>query len=208
MDSGNLLWRMRNETIPLLPNLLSNPNFQKWPKSFNYYGFASWLQRTFCPLKPWMMVAKKVISYKCFNKIYIFCEKILKKWCPKCYIQVRLPWNWPLFNRQSRLQSEKYPFQPWLMVAKDIFSLSTVADNCKEDNIMGFSHYIYETQLNSENMCLPINLAKKSQFYDSLLQRIFFPLQPWLMVAKRIISWDFPIIFMKMSWLLKTCIYL
>ena len=44
--------------------------------------------------------------------------------------------------------------------------------------------------------------------YDSWLQRIFFHLQTWLTVAKRLISWDFPILFMKMSWLLQACIYL
>ena len=44
--------------------------------------------------------------------------------------------------------------------------------------------------------------------HDSWLRKIFSPLQPWLTVAKRLISWDFPIIFMKISWLLKICIYL
>ena len=44
--------------------------------------------------------------------------------------------------------------------------------------------------------------------HDSWLQRLFFPLQPWLMVAKRLNSWDFTIIFIKISWLLKICIYL
>ena len=41
--------------------------------------------------------------------------------------------------------------------------------------------------------------------HDSWFWRIFSTLQPWLTVAKKLISWDFPIIFMQMSWLLKTC---
>ena len=42
--------------------------------------------------------------------------------------------------------------------------------------------------------------------HDPWLRRIFFPSQLWLTVANRLISWDFSIKFMKMSWLLKTCI--
>ena len=34
--------------------------------------------------------------------------------------------------------------------------------------------------------------------HDSWLRRIFSPLQPWLTVAKRLISRDFPIIFIKL----------
>ena len=41
------------------------------------------------------------------------------------------------------------------------------------------------------------------RYHDSWLQKILFPLKPWLTVAKRVISWDFPNIFMKMDWLLK-----
>ena len=38
------------------------------------------------------------------------------------------------------------------MVAKDIFPFATVTVGWKEDNFMGFFHYIYETELTSENM--------------------------------------------------------
>ena len=57
------------------------------------------------------------------------------------------------------------------MVAKDFFSpLSTVTEGCKEANFMGFSHYIYENELTSENMYLPMNLAKTSQFHFSFFK--------------------------------------
>ena len=49
-------------------------------------------------------------------------------------------------------------------------TFATVTDGCQEANYMGFSHYIYENELTSENKCLPMNLAKKSQFYFSLLK--------------------------------------
>ena len=35
---------------------------------------------------------------------------------------------------------------------------------------MGFSHYIYENELTSENMYLPMNLAKKSQIHFSFFK--------------------------------------
>ena len=49
------------------------------------------------------------------------------------------------------------------MVAKDIFSFATVTDVYEEANFMGFFHYIYENELSSENMYLPLILAKKKQ---------------------------------------------
>ena len=56
------------------------------------------------------------------------------------------------------------------MVAKDIFPFATVTDGCKEDNFMEFSHYIYENEMTSENMYLPMDLAKKSQFHLSFFK--------------------------------------
>ena len=56
------------------------------------------------------------------------------------------------------------------MVAKDIFPFATVTDGCEEANFMGFSHYIYENELTSENKCLPMNLAKKRQFHFSFFK--------------------------------------
>ena len=38
---------------------------------------------------------------------------------------------------------------------------------------MGFSHYIYENELTSENMYLPMNLAKKEQISSLILQNRF-----------------------------------
>ena len=56
------------------------------------------------------------------------------------------------------------------MVAKDIFPFATVTDGCKEANFMGFSNFIYENELTSENMYLPMNLAKESQFHISFFK--------------------------------------
>ena len=56
------------------------------------------------------------------------------------------------------------------MVAKDIFFFATVTDGFKEANFLGFSHFIYENELTSENMYLPMNLAKKSQFHFSFFK--------------------------------------
>ena len=56
------------------------------------------------------------------------------------------------------------------MLAKDIFPFATVTDGCKEANFMGFSYFIYENELTSENMYLPMNLAKESQFHISFFK--------------------------------------
>ena len=56
------------------------------------------------------------------------------------------------------------------MVAKDIFSFATMTDGYKEANLMGFSHYIYENELTSENMYLPMILAKKRPFHFSFFK--------------------------------------
>ena len=57
------------------------------------------------------------------------------------------------------------------MVAKDIFSsFSTMTDGCKEENFMGFSYNIYEKELTSENIYLPMNVAKKSQSHFSFFK--------------------------------------
>ena len=50
------------------------------------------------------------------------------------------------------------------MVAKDVFPFATVTDKCEVANFMGFYPCIYENEMTSENMYLPMNLAKKSQF--------------------------------------------
>ena len=48
------------------------------------------------------------------------------------------------------------------MVAKDMFPFATVTDGCDEANFRGFSHFIYDKELTSDNMYLTMNLAKKS----------------------------------------------
>ena len=53
---------------------------------------------------------------------------------------------------------------------KGYFSFETMTDGCKEANFSGFSQYIYENELTSENMYLSMNLAKKSQFHFSLFK--------------------------------------
>ena len=77
------------------------------------------------------------------------------------------------------------------MVAKDISSFATVIHGYKEANFMGFSKYISENELTSENMYLPMILAKKSQFHFSFFkvdsQNTKFSLEylvvVWLFVA-------------------------
>ena len=125
--------------------------------------------------QPWFMVAKdifpfatmtdgcKEVNFMEFLIKFPFFVKTSKNWCPKCHIHGKIPWNLPLCNRQSRFQREKYPPQPWVMVAKDIFSFATVTDFCEEANFMGFFHYIYENELSSENMYWPLFLAKKNK---------------------------------------------
>ena len=56
------------------------------------------------------------------------------------------------------------------MVAKDIFPFATVTDGCKEANFMGCSHFIYVNELTSENMYLPMKMAKKGQFHFSFFK--------------------------------------
>ena len=56
------------------------------------------------------------------------------------------------------------------MVAKDIFSFATMTDGCKEANFMSISQYIYENELTSENMYLPMILEKKRQFHFSFFK--------------------------------------
>ena len=129
------------------------------------------MRRIFFPFQPWLTAAKRLLSLNCSIKLTFFV-KMLKKLCPKCNIHWKIPWNLPLRNCQSRFQRKKYPSQPWLMVAKDIFSFATVTDGCEEANFMGFCHFIYENELTSENMYLPMNLAKRATFI-SLLQSKF-----------------------------------
>ena len=117
--------------------------------------------------------------------------------------------------------------QPWVMVAKDIFPFATMTDGCKKVNFMEFffikSIFLVEISQMWCSKChfhgkIPWNYSLRNcqawlrrEKYPSqpwLMRKIFSPLLPSLMVAKALISWDFPIIFMKISWLLKTCICL
>ena len=59
------------------------------------------------------------------------------------------------------------------MVAKDIFPFATVIDDGKDANFMGFSHFIYEYDVTSENMYLPMNLEKKKPISFLILQSRF-----------------------------------
>ena len=56
------------------------------------------------------------------------------------------------------------------MVAKDFFPFATKTGDCKKVNFMGFSHNIYKNELTSENMYLPMNLAKKNKFHFSFFK--------------------------------------
>ena len=114
------------------------------------------------------------------------------------------------------------------MVVKDIFLFATMTDRCKKVNFMVFFNkipfFVWKFLISGvQNAIFIVKSHETIHFatvsygckgknilrnHDSWWQRIFFPWQPWLTVAKRLILWYFPITFMKMSWLLKTCIYL
>ena len=47
---------------------------------------------------------------------------------------------------------------------------NSVRHGCKDASFMGFSHFIFEHELTSENMYFPMNLAKKSQFHFSFFK--------------------------------------
>ena len=106
------------------------------------------------------------------------------------------------------------PLQPRVTVAKTLISwnfsiISKFWWTFQE--VVPKVPYSWENPIKLASLQPSVTVAKEKNIlrnHDSWLQRIFFPFQPWLTVAKRIISWDFPIIFMKKSWLLKTFNYL
>ena len=109
------------------------------------------------------------------------------------------------------------------MVAKEIFLFVTMTGACKKVNFMDFFLSTIFVKLPKKNSQTVIFMGKSHELslfatighcwkgknilrnHDSWFWRIFSTLQPWLTVAKKLISWDFPIIFMQMIWLLKTC---
>ena len=75
-----------------------------------------------------------------------------------------MPYSW---ENPTKLAS----LQQLVKVAKEFFfAFITVTEGCKEANLMGFSHYIYQNELTSENTYLPMNLANKSQFHFSFFK--------------------------------------
>ena len=104
--------------------------------------------------------------------------------------------------------------QPWLMVEKRKISwnfkiISTFLWNFPKSSVqnaifMGKSHEISFFAIVSHG-CIGKNIFGN---HDWWFQRILFPLKPWLTLAKRLSSCDFPNVYLKMSWLLKTWIYL
>ena len=148
---------MRNEIGPFLPNSLTNPNFQKWPKCIDYYGFAT---KTHC-----------CKGYSPLSNHYWWLQK--GHFHGIFQLNSHFLWKFPRSGVQNLILMGK---------SHKISLFATVSNGCKGKNIL--------------------------RNHDLWLRRIFFLLQPWLAVAKRLISWEFPILFMKMSWLLKTCICL
>ena len=64
------------------------------------------------------------------------------------------------------------PLQPPVTVAKGKISFSTMTHGGKGYflGFIGFSHYIYENELTSENMYLPMILTKNSHFNFSFFK--------------------------------------
>ena len=161
MDSGNLLWRMRNKICPFFCQIHWIILIFKSDQNLSIIT----------ALQPWVIVVKDIFpfaifammndSYKkvtfieVFNKILIFCKNFQE-------VVSKVPYSW---NNSMKLAS----LQPSVTVAKRKISFATMTHGCEG--------------------------------YFSLRNRDW-RLQRWP------ISWDFPILFMKMNWLLKTCIYL
>ena len=106
---------------------------------------------------------KKVNIMEFFNKIHIFCE-IFKE------VVSKMPNSWenPMKVATSQppvtVAKRKISFATMTHGCKGYFSFATVTGSCKEASFMGFSHYICEYELTSENMYFHMNLAKKSHF--------------------------------------------
>ena len=102
------------------------------------------------------------------------------------------------------LQKIFSPLQPWLKVAKRLIWWNflikfTCLMICFFRN--GVQNDIFMEKFHEISLFATVSHGCKGEKiicnHDSWLQRIFFSLQPWLTVAKRLISWDFPIIFVK-----------
>ena len=173
MDSGNLLWRMRNEIGRFLPYSLINPNFQKWPYFIHYYGFATITHgcKAYFSFATMTDGCIKVIFIEFFNNINIFCETF-QQMVSKNAVFMWKSHEISLFatvshgckgkiilcNHDSWLQRIFFSLQPWLAVAKRQISWHFPII------------YIYKNELTSENMYLPMNMAKKSQFHFSFFK--------------------------------------
>ena len=113
MDSGNILWRMRNEICPFFPN------FQKSPHFINSYSIATMSNGcegyfTLCILTDgW----KKVNIMELFSNTYIFCETLQK-------VVSKMPYTW---ENPMKLAS----LRPLVTVAKTKVSFATMTHGCK-----------------------------------------------------------------------------
>ena len=119
-----------------------------------------------------------------------------------------------LCNHESWLGRIFSPLQPWLMLAKRLTSwiCSIKFLFLVKISKMWFPKcHIHRKSYEISLFATVSHRCKEKTVlcnHDSWLPRIFLPSPPWLTVAKRLMLWEFSIIFMKISWLLKTCIYL
>ena len=87
-----------------------------------------------------------------------------------------MPYSWKNSIKLAYLQPSvtvakgKISFTTMTHGCEGYFSFAAVTDDCKDANFIGFSYYIFENELTSENMYLPIILAKKSQFHFSFFK--------------------------------------
>ena len=114
------------------------------------------------PLQPWLTVAKRLVPWNLSIKSTFFMK--LSKSGVQNAIFMGKSHEISFIATVSQVTKGKYPLQPWLMVAKNTFPFETVTDSCKEANFIGFSKYIYEKELSSENMYLPMYLQKRAYF--------------------------------------------
>ena len=106
-----------------------------------------------------------------------------------------------LIFKSDQNWSSNMALQPLVMVAKDIIPSATITEGCKKVILMEFLDKIH---IFCEHFK---EVVSKMPYWWEIPMKLG-SLQLSVTVAKRQILWDFPNIFLKLSWLHKTCNYL
>ena len=103
-----------------------------------------------------------------------------------------------------------------LLYLKNYYSFATISLGCEGYFLQnypkrGVQNAIFMVKSYEVNLFATLSHGCKGEQilcnHYSWLRRILFLFKLWLTFAKRLISWNFPNLFMKISWLLKTCIH-